>query len=102
MDLENVKDAETREEETGVKMSKVFNDLEEFGEDEDLEEWELIDERKVDYDSEDELDEQIKKLNEKNPSLIIKNMELCNNWNCKTKRKKYSRWKRTEVGYNLK
>lgn len=72
MDLENVKDAETREEETGVKMSKVFSDLEEFGEDEDLEEWELIDERKVDYDSEDELDEQIKKLNEKNPSLLSK------------------------------
>jgi hypothetical protein len=72
MDLENVKDEETREEETGVKMSKVFNALEDFGEDEDLEEWELIDERKVDYDSEDELDEQIKKLNEKNPSLLSK------------------------------
>jgi len=72
MDLENVKDAETREEETGVKMSKVFNALEDFGEDEDLDEWELIDERKVDYDSEDELDEQIKKLNEKNPSLLSK------------------------------
>ena len=71
-DLDNVKDEETREEETGVKMSKVFSDLEEFGEDEDLEEWELIDERKVDYDSEDELDEQIKKLNEKNPSLLSK------------------------------
>jgi hypothetical protein len=72
MDLENVKDSETREEETGVKMSKVFNALEDFGEDEDLDEWELIDERKVDYDSEDELDEQIKKLNEKNPSLLSK------------------------------
>ena len=72
MDLENVKDEETREEETGVKMSKVFNALEDFGEDEDLEEWELIDERKVDYDSEDELDEQIKELNEKNPSLLSK------------------------------
>ncbi len=71
-DLDNVKDQETREEETGVKMSKVFSELEEFGEDEDLEEWELIDERKVDYDSEDELDEQIKKLNEKNPSLLSK------------------------------
>ncbi len=72
LDLDNVKDEETREEETGVKMSKVFSDLEEFGEDENLEEWELIDERKVDYDSEDELDEQIKKLNEKNPSLLSK------------------------------
>ena len=72
MDLENVKDEETREEETGIKMSKVFNALEDFGEDEDLEEWELIDERKVDYGSEDELDEQIKELNEKNPSLLSK------------------------------
>ena len=43
LDLDNVKDEETREEETGVKMSKVFSDLEEFGEDEDLENWELID-----------------------------------------------------------
>ena len=71
-DLDNVKDEETREEETGVKMSKTFSALEEFGEDEDLEEWELIDERKVDYDSEDELDEQIKELNSKNPSLLSK------------------------------
>lgn len=72
MDLDNVRDAETREEETGVKMSKVFNELEEFGEDEDLNEWELIDERKVDYDSENELDEQIKELNSKNSSLLSK------------------------------
>ena len=72
IDLDNVKDEETREEETGVKMSKTFSALEEFGEDEDLEEWELIDERKVDYDSEDELDEQIKELNSKNPSLLSK------------------------------
>ena len=72
VDLDNVKDEETREEETGVKMSKIFSALEEFGEDEDLEEWELIDERKVDYDSEDELDEQIKELNSKNPSLLSK------------------------------
>ena len=55
IDLDNVKDEETREEETGVKMSKVFSDLEQLGEDEDLENWELIDERKVDYDAEDEL-----------------------------------------------
>ena len=72
VDLDNVKDEETREEETGVKMSKTFSALEEFGEDEDLEEWELIDERKVDYDSEDKLDEQIKELNSKNPSLLSK------------------------------
>ena len=71
-DLENVKDQETREEETGVKMSKMFSELEEFGEDEDLENWVLIDERKVDYDDEDALDEQIKQLNTKEPSLLSK------------------------------
>jgi len=69
-DLENVKDSETREEETGVKMKQMFSKLEEFGEDEDLEQWELIDERKVDYDTENQLDEELKKLNE--PSLLSK------------------------------
>ena len=72
VDLENVKDEETREQETGVKMSKVFSDLEEFGEDEDLENWELIDERKVDYDTEDELDEELNKLNNPKLSLLSK------------------------------
>jgi hypothetical protein len=69
-DLENVHDKETREEETGVKMSKAFKDLEEFGEDENLKEWDLIDERKVDYDTETELDEEINDLNK--PSLLSK------------------------------
>jgi len=67
IDLDNVKSEETREEETGVKMSKMASDLEEFGEDEDLEDWELIDERKVDYDEEDSLNEELEKLN--NPKL---------------------------------
>ena len=67
LDLDNVKDEETREEETGVKMSKMASDLEDFGEDEDLEDWELIDERKVDYDAEDSLNEELEKLN--NPKL---------------------------------
>ena len=67
IDLDNVKDEETREEETGVKMSKMASDLEDFGEDEDLEDWELIDERKVDYDAEDSLNEELEKLN--NPKL---------------------------------
>jgi len=69
IDLDNVKSEETREEETGVKMAKMNSDLEEFGEDEDLEEWELIDERKVDYDSEEELDKKVEALN--NPKLSI-------------------------------
>ena len=68
-DLDNVKDQETREEETGVKMAKMNSDLEEFGEDENLDEWELIDERKVDYDSEEKLDKEVEALN--NPKLSI-------------------------------
>lgn len=67
----NIVDEETREEETGVKMSKqepdlsdeqledIFDQLEEFGEDEDLDEWELVDERPVDYDQEELLDKMI-------------------------------------------
>jgi len=68
-DLSNVVDAETKEEETGVKLSKVLTELDEFGEDENLENWELIDERKVDYDAEEELNEELNKLN--NPKLSI-------------------------------
>jgi len=58
---------EAREEETGVKLKKdlphtdenVFDLLDEFGEDEDLENWELVDERAVDYDQEEALDKMI-------------------------------------------
>jgi hypothetical protein len=71
-DLDNVEDEETKEEETGVKLSKMFEDLEEFGEDEDLENWELIDEREVDYEKEEELDAQIRDLNTKKESLLSK------------------------------
>ena len=73
-------DEETREEETGVKMSvneskekmcthlssdKDFNDkeifekLKELGEEEDLDEWEIVDERPVDYNQEEALDKMI-------------------------------------------
>ena len=69
LDLDNVEDKETKEEETGVKMKQMFSSLEEFGEDEDLKEWDLIDERKVDYDAEDSLDEEVDKLN--NPKLSV-------------------------------
>lgn len=71
-DLDNVKDEETREEETGVKMSKIFMSLEELGEEEDLDNWELIDERKVDYDKEDELDAEIEELNRPKLSALKK------------------------------
>lgn len=69
-DLSNVADAETREEETGVKMSlsnanyqedekaleNVAMELIELGEDPDLEGYEVVDEREVDYNSEESLD----------------------------------------------
>jgi hypothetical protein len=67
-ELDNVTDKDTREEETGVKMSsekpaEVENELAdlliEFGEDEDLENWDLVDERPVDYDQEEALDKMI-------------------------------------------
>ena len=56
---------EAREEETGVKLSadfpddKMFDLLEEFGEEEDLENWDLVDERQVDYEQEEALDKMI-------------------------------------------
>ena len=58
---------EAREEETGVKLAKeesfddqeMFDLLNEFGEEEDLENWELVDEREVDYDQEEALDKMI-------------------------------------------
>ena len=65
----SIQDKETIEEETGVEMSsdktELDSFLEELGEEEDLENWTLIDERKVDYDDEEALDYQIDELNKK-------------------------------------
>ena len=65
----SIQDKETIEEETGVEMSsdktELDSFLEEFGEEENLDEWTLIDERKVDYDDEEALDYQIDELNKK-------------------------------------
>lgn len=69
-------DAETKEEETGVKMSvqcsaeskesdnEIAQALIDLGEDEDLEGWELISSEEVDYEAEE--------LEEKDPSLLSK------------------------------
>jgi len=68
-DLENVEDEETKEEETGVKLSAEANkELDKFidlgqNEEELLEKFDLIDEIDVDYDLEDELDKKIDELN---------------------------------------
>ena len=71
-DLNNVTDAETREEETGVKLSEdkkahkfidteVADALIELGETEEelLKEFDVVDEREVNYEFDDELDEVI-------------------------------------------
>lgn len=77
-DLDNVADMETREEETGVKMSKDDSDLDKFidndvaqalidlGQDEEelLKDFEVIDGSEVDYELDDELNNKVKELNE--------------------------------------
>ena len=69
-DLDNVADMETREEETGVKMSKqeINKNLQDFislgvNQDDILKEYDLIDEDEVDYDLDEELNEKVKLLN---------------------------------------
>ena len=70
-DLENVEDDETREEETGVKLSEdiidneIANELIDLGENEEdiLKDYDLIDEHDVDYELDDELNEKINELN---------------------------------------
>lgn len=67
IETDNAITDEAREEETGVKLAKqesfdddkMFDLLDEFGEEENLDEWELVDEREVDYDQEETLDKMI-------------------------------------------
>ena len=66
IETDNAITNEAREEETGVKLSnntfddvKMFDLLNEFGEDENLEDWVIVDERPVDYDQEEALDKMI-------------------------------------------
>ena len=87
-DLENVEDAETREEETGVKLakelpndvgSKIADELIDLGQDENelLAEYDLVDEREVSYEEEDSLDEVITDLNKpKEKSVLSKLWEF--------------------------
>jgi len=93
-DLENVVDEETREEETGVKLSQdcclskdlpdelgsdIADALIDLGQDEEelLNDFEVIDEREVNYDEEQGLDEVITDLNQpKDKSLLSKIWEF--------------------------
>ena len=64
-DLENANSKEQIAEETGTELSAIdveidFESLNNLGENEDMEGWVLVDERDVDYDLEDTLDEQLK------------------------------------------
>lgn len=83
-DLENVEDEETKEEETGVKLSKdlpaelgskIADALIDLGQDETelLSDFDVMDEREVDYDQEEGLDEVITDLNKpKEKSTLAK------------------------------
>ena len=76
-DLDNVKDQETREEETGVKMS-LSSDGDVIGKklidlaDDEMNDWKLVDEMDVDYEKEDELDLKVKDLNNPKKSTLSK------------------------------
>ena len=77
LDLDNVEDQETREEETGVKMS-LSSDGDVIGKklidlaDDEMNDWELVDEMDVDYEKEDELDLKVKDLNNPKKSTLSK------------------------------
>jgi len=87
-DLENVEDEETKEEETGVKLSKdlpaelgskIADALIDLGQDETelLSDFDVMDEREVDYDQEEGLDEVITDLNKpKEKSTLAKIWEF--------------------------
>jgi hypothetical protein len=57
-----------------IKMSSHIDEinLDEFGEEIDLDEWELIDSRKVDYNEEEKLDAELNALNNPKKSLLSK------------------------------
>ena len=77
-DLSPVMDKDSMEEETGVKLSSHIDDLniEEFGEEIDLTEWELIDSRPVNYEDEARLDAELEALNNPEKSLMAKVWEF--------------------------
>jgi hypothetical protein len=74
IDLSPVLSAEEEEEKTGLKLSKHIDeiDVDKFGETLDPKEWELIDSRPVDYDTEAQLDAELEALNNPKKSLMAK------------------------------
>jgi hypothetical protein len=78
IDQNPIMDAATMEEETGVKLSSHLDELEleEFGEELDPNEWELIDSRQVSYEDETRLDAELEALNNPEKSLLSKAWEF--------------------------
>ena len=78
IDLNPNVSAEQVQEKTGVALSSHIDELnvEEFGEDIDLNEWELVDSRIVDHDIEDQLDAELEALNNPKKSLMSKIYEF--------------------------
>jgi hypothetical protein len=78
IDQNPVMDAAAIEEETGVKLSSHLDELEleEFGEELDPNEWELIDSRQVSYEDEARLDAELEALNNPEKSLLSKAWEF--------------------------
>lgn len=66
----------TKTVDANTQMSSQEIDLSKYGEDINLDEWELIDSRKVNYDEEDSLDAQIEALNNPKKSLLSKVYEF--------------------------
>lgn len=76
-DLSPVMDNAAMEEETGVKLSSDLVDLEEFGEELNMDEWELIDSRVVEsLEEEQKLDAELELLNNPQKSVFSKVWEF--------------------------
>jgi hypothetical protein len=77
-DLSPVMDKDAMEEETGVKLSSHIDELniDEYGEEIDLTQWELIDSRPVSYEEEAKLDAELEALNNPEKSLMGKVWEF--------------------------
>jgi hypothetical protein len=78
IDLSPVLSAEEKEEKTGLKLSKHIDeiDVDKFGETLDPKEWELVDSRPVDYETEAQLDAELEALNNPKKSLMGKMWEF--------------------------
>lgn len=73
-ELSPVMSQDAMEEETGLKLSSHIDELniDEFGEEIDLSEWELVDSRPVSYEDEARLDAELEALNNPEKSLMAK------------------------------